>query len=367
MKRVLHAQTIKGAVRDLKLSEPTIFVDNEKKGRSGHVGHAMAVFDEGKIIDFYANTSGIRFGGHSGFGWMEYKISEDYGKTFGRYKKFPYSWDTFLDGYRTIAVEKVVSPKKDVLVAFCVLTSQNKEICFEPHGTPNVVRSEDGGKTWLPNFNLCEYRGRVFDAIYYQGSIYVLEFCNDMEEGFLGNKPEHQYRIFKSDDEGKTFYEHCVVPFPDTTGRSYGNMIFTPEGKLIVYAYNLNDQQNMDYAVSSDCGKTWDETGLSFVAKKIRNPQVGVLEGQFILHGRAGESETGHGGFVLYTSKDGLVWDEGHMLIDGKSACFYSNNLVVTGPDGKDRMLVQYSENIKDPGTSWSGQVNVMHFWLESV
>ncbi len=367
MNRVLHEQMIRGIVHDLKLSEPILFVDNEKKGRSGHAGHALATFDEGKIIDFHANTSGIRLGGHSGFGWMEYQISEDFGESFGPSQKFPYSWDTFLDGYWAVAIEKVVSPKKNVLVAFCTLLSQMREPCYEPYGIPNVLRSEDGGKTWSPAFRLCERRGRVFDALYIQGSIFVLEFCNDSEESFFGNKPEHQYRIYKSDDDGRTFYEHCVVPFPDTTGRSYGNMIVTPESKLIVYTYNVNDQNNMDYAISSDGGKTWDSTGLSFVAKQIRNPQVGLLDGQFILHGRAGESETGHGAFVLYTSKDGIVWDEGTILIDDKSACFYSNNLTVTGADGKERMLVQYSENVKDPGTPWSGQVNVMHFWLESM
>jgi len=366
MKKVLHAQTVRGVVRNLKLSEPTVFVDNEKKSRSGHVGHAMAVFDEGKIIDFYANTSNIRAGGHSAYGWMEYKISEDYGKTFGRHKKFPFSWESFLDGLKTVSVEKVVSPKKDVLVAFCVDSFQAREVCFEPFDTPKVVRSENGGKTWEPAFALASYCGRVFDAVFYQGSIYALLFCNDAEEDYLGNKPEHQYRIFKSDDDGKSFYEHCIVPFPDTMGRCYGNMVFTSEGRLIIYNYNANDQQNMDYAISSDCGKTWDRACKSFVEKNIRNPQVGILDGQFILHGRSGESETGHGGFVLYTSKDGLTWDAGHMLIPNKSACFYSNNLVLTGPDGKDRMLVQYSENVKDMGTPWSGQVNVMHFWLES-
>ena len=367
MKKVLHAQTIKGTLKDLKLSEPIVFADNEKKGRSGHLGHGMASFDEGKIIDFYPNTSAVRLGGHSAYGWMEYRISKDYGKSFDRPKKLKYSWDAFLNGYETISVEKVVAPQKDVLVAFCLVNSQKNEVCCEPWGIPKVIRSEDGGMSWSDHFNMSEYRGRVYDALYEQGSIYALEFCNDAEEHFCGNKPEHQYRIYKSDDAGKTFYEHCIVPFSDTNGRGYGNMVFTPEGKLIVYAYNLNDQQNMDYAISLDCGRTWEKIGKSYVAKKIRNPQVGILDGQFILHGRAGEDETGHGGFVLYTSRDGLTWDEGHILIDNKSACFYSNNLVMRFPDGKDRMLVQYSENIKDPGTAWSGQVNVMHFWLESI
>ena len=40
---------------------------------------------------------------------------------------------------------------------------------------------------------------------------------------------------------------------------------------------------------------------------------------------------------------------------------------VIKCADGKNRMLVQYSENYNDPAPGkWSGQVNVMHMWIES-
>lgn len=144
-------------------------------------------------------------------------------------------------------------------------------------------------------------------------------------------------------------------------------MIFTPDGRLIVYAYNEKDELNMDCMISYDNGKTWAEYKKSYVSNKIRNPQVNILDGQYILHGRAGESEAGTGSFVFYTSADGINWDEGKILVNGRPACFYSNNLVVTCPDGKDRMLVQYSENYNDPKEGvWSGQVNAMHMWVET-
>ena len=96
---------------------------------------------------------------------------------------------------------------------------------------------------------------------------------------------------------------------------------------------------------------------------------MGVLDGQYILHGRAGDSEMGdRGAFVLYTSKDGVTWDDGIILVENRPACFYSENLTVTMPDGKQKMLVKYSENyhigIKDG--AW-GQVNSMMFTLESI
>ena len=72
--------------------------------------------------------------------------------------------------------------------------------------------------------------------------------------------------------------------------------------------------------------------------------------------------------FNSNTSADGLNWDEGKILITNKPSCFYSNNLVVKFPDGKHRMLVQYSENNNDLDNGESScQVNVMHFWIETV
>lgn len=368
MRITLRPQTLTGAVRDLKLSRPSIFVDNEKKRRSGHVGHGLAAFGMGKIIDFYPNYAYDRCEGHSAFGWMEYRISTNGGQSFGRPKKLAYSYETMLQGVHTISVEKAVSPREDVIVAVCLVNSQYEPVCCEPWGNPTVIRSEDGGKTWSAPIELSSYRGRVYDAIYHEGSIYALEFCHDGSTTFLGHRPEHLYRLFKSDDEGRSFYEVSVIPFPDTKDRAYGALTVSPKGKLIAYTYNFADETHMDCAISADKGKTWEWVGTSYVAKKIRNPQVGILDGQYILHGRSGGWEDAD--FVLYTSADGVHWDEGTVLVQKKTACFYSNNVTVKDETGKERMLVQYSENIfenvKPTDKGWRSQVNVMHFWLES-
>ena len=368
MKMLLKDRYIDGVCGRIQISGPEIFVDNEKKGRSGHCGHALALFGGGKIIDFYSNTSAKRFSGHSAYGWVEYRISEDYGKSWGEANILEFSKKEFLDGIHTVSVEKAVACDDGSIVIFCLMNSAAKIPCYEPYDVPKYMISEDGGNSWSEPFDLLDFKGRVYDAVYKDGEIYVLVFCNDAEEFFWGSKKEHLYRIYKSDDNGKSFYEHSVVAFPSTLGLAYGNMIFTQKDELIVYAYDSNDEFNMHCMISYDKGKTWSVSKKSFVAKKIRNPQVNILDGQYILHGRAGENEAGTGAFVLYTSSDGINWDEGKILVEGRPASFYSNNLVVKLPDGKNSMLVQYSENYNDPNPGvWTGQVNVMHLWLTSI
>lgn len=368
MKKYIHSQIIKGKVNDIRLSEPITLVNNEKRKRSGHVGHAMTEFEKGRIMVFNSNTSYDRFCGHSNYGWTEYRISDDYGESFGRPKVFPYSKKLFLDGVNSAAVEKAVTCDNGVIAAFTTICSMLTAVCFEPHGSPKVVLSYDGGKSWGEPTEVSPYRGRIFDALYHKGVCYVLQHCNDCEESFYATKPEHVYRIFKSMDNCKTFEEVSIVGFPEINGRAYGNMIFTPDEKLIVYAYNSNDELNMDYCISEDYGKTWTKSGKSFLMNKIRNPQVGILDGQYILHGRAGESEAGNGAFVIYTSADGLNWDDGKILVKGRPACFYSENLTVKMPNGKERMYIKYSENIADPCDDvWSARVNGMLCYLETV
>ena len=368
MKMLIHEQDINGAVNKIHISEPEIYVDNEKKGRSGHIGHALIELEPGKIMAFNANTSAKRLQGHAAFGWMEYRISKDYGKSWGDAQILPYSMEEFLDGIHTVSVEKAVVCNDGTIVAFCLINTTDAIASCEPWDVPKVVISKDGGKTWSSAKDVCSYKGRIYDALYYNNSIYVLEFCNDATDRFVGSKKEHVYRIFKSDDNGENFYELSVVDFPDTLSRAYGNMIFTDEGILRVYAYNESDEVNMDCIISKDCGKTWSNYTKCFVKNKIRNPQINILDNQYILHGRAGEGESGTGAFVIYTSKDGLVWDEGKILVENRPACFYSDNLVVKFPDNKNRMLVQYSENYNDHAEGvWNAQVNVMHLWIETI
>ena len=186
---------------------------------------------------------------------MEYRISEDYGKTWGDIYDFPYSKQEFFDGIHSVSVEKAVACDDGSIVVFCHLNTIDAPASCEPYDIPKYVISKDGGKSWSEAKDFSSFKGRIYDAVYYNKSIYVLEFCNDAKERFTGTQKEHLYRIFKSDDNGASFYELSIVGFPKTLSRAYGNMVFSPEGKLMVYAYNEEDEKNMeDYLKAGVCG-----------------------------------------------------------------------------------------------------------------
>ena len=73
---------IKNGDYTVELETPEIFVNNEARGRSGHMTHAMAEFAPGCFIDFNSNCSNVRHDGHMPYGWVEYRISKDCGKSY---------------------------------------------------------------------------------------------------------------------------------------------------------------------------------------------------------------------------------------------------------------------------------------------
>ena len=64
--------------------------------------------------------------------------------------------------------------------------------------------------------------------------------------------------------------------------------------------------------------------------------------------------------FVLYTSEDGVHWDEGVYVMAGNQGhgC-YSNNLVLEEEDGSQRVLIQASVSYDGP------RVNVSHWMMD--
>ena len=337
----------------VELSEPTLYVDNQSRGRSGHMTHAIVEFEPGKLIDFNSNCSAKIYNGHSTFGFVEYRLSDDGGESFSDIHELPYSKQALYDGEYVISVEKAVGTDSGDIVAIC-LRNDAHHLC-QPWDTPMVVISSDGGKSWSEPYEMCPIKGRVYDACYYDGVIYVLEFCNDGTGNFCGWNDEHVYRIYTSRDNGRSFEELCVVPIP-TDGRGYGAMLFEPNGRLHVYAYNIKDESKIDHIVSDNKGKSWHSATQCEVKNGLRNPQIAYIDGVFIAHGRSADIQH----FVFYVSEDGQNWDEGTFLrgVPYQTGCYYSNNIVLKGENGKERMLVQFSESYE------TDCVNVWHLWL---
>ena len=179
---------------NVEIEEPTLYVDNKSRGRSGHMSHAMTEFAKGCFIDFNSNCSAVRNSGHFSYGWVEYRISKDSGKTYSDVKRLEYSYKSFIDGIHAVSVEKAVTADDGTIIAFCLRNDALSPQYCEPWGTPTLIRSYDGAESWTEAEVYSEYAGRTYDALCRDGSIYVLHFCN---ENFLGTTDEHKYRIYK--------------------------------------------------------------------------------------------------------------------------------------------------------------------------
>jgi hypothetical protein len=343
-------------------NEGIMFVDHQSKRRSGHMSHALVEYAQGCILSFYSNCSAVIEHGHTGYGWIEYKRTTDEGKTWSDPVVLDYSYNSLLDGLFNISCEKAVFTDNGVIVLFCL---RNKKITrWEPYLEPVVLRSFDEGATWSEPILFSDQRGRIMDAFYKDGVIYALEFCNDAEIKWTGNLPEHVYRMYVSTDDGLHFEERSILPF-DTYGRHYGALEWLPDGGLIAYIYNEYDEFNLDCCISYDNGFTWGKPFNSFCAKRIRNPQVCSLNGLYFLHGRSGCNDPSLPfNFVLYTSEDGVKWDDGVYLCVTQpggwgNAGYYSNNCVTGRFGGARRILIQAS----DP--YFEGCVNIKHWWID--
>jgi hypothetical protein len=338
-------------------NEGILFVDHTKANRSGHLGHALVEYAEGKILAFYPSCSGAKGGlrwmgpewaGHNADGWMEYKRSEDGGQTWSEASVLEYSKSVYdkKQGRSVFSEKAVLAPDGSILL-FNLECDISTNTDWNPTFTPTFLRSTDGGKSWEQARKLGDVPARIFAAICVKDTIFVLSL----------HQKEKLHVLYVSTDNGKTFVKRSQLPFK---GRVYGTLAVLGNGHLIAYVYNAEDEQRLDYAISPDFGMSWGESQTTFFAKRIRNPQIAAFKGGYVMHGRSGHlgrdnGDLGH--LVLYTSKDGLNWDEGRYLrkkTAGNAA--YSNNLLLGG--GK-RLLIQASHAYEH------SKANVLHWWLE--
>ncbi|MBE7498683.1 MAG: exo-alpha-sialidase [Verrucomicrobiaceae bacterium] len=338
-----------------------LFVGHSKANRSGHLGHALVQYAPGKLLAFYPNCSSDN-GGHSAVGWMELKRSEDGGKSWGPRQVLAFTKALFnKHNGRTAMAEKAVVTDKGEIVLFYLICDVSKNALWQPYWEPLCSKSSDAGLTWSEPKPVCSSRGRIYDAEYLDGEIRVLHFANDAVKDWRGNAKEHVYELHVSTDGGETFTKRSELPFI-TNRRGYGALGRLNDGSLIAYIYNSANESRLDYAISTDGGKTWPKVGISTVSRKIRNPQFTAFGGKYYLHGRSGAYGEGSGHMILYMSEDGITWDDGvYLRLRTAGSGAYSNSLVVDSPDGsgKQRLLIQASHAYEDSKT------NVLHWWLE--
>ena len=343
---------------DFSVSEATVAVDNEARGRSGHMGHALIDCGGGRILAFNSNTPTNRCAGHSGFGWMEYRVSPDYGRTWGVPRVLDYSMRLFKEGQHTALCEKGVRAPDGRIILFFQITDASRPISCEPWSEPTFIESRDGGETWSDARQACPEKGRIYDAVVDRDSVYFLmptspRFCATNQD----------YVVYKSTNGGP-FVRH--VTSIEASEKGYGAMEFAKDGSLVVYAYDSKDEEHPQYCISRDRGETWGKPARATCAKFIRNPQLRRVDDDWFLCGRNGGrswNDPGRGdGLVLYHSTDGIHWDEGIKVDqrpDGTGTGHYSCLLPIREPGRPPRLLLQYSQPY------WSQSVNVMQRWIE--
>lgn len=202
-----------------------LFADHSPKGRSGHMGHALVEYAPGKVLAFYPNCSAEdkRFNGHSGHGWMEYRRSVDGGKTWSDPIEEPHSKALFDSNCgRTMMCEKAVCTDDGTIVLFYLTCDMrtNGHI-WEPYFEPYYAMSKDGGETWSEKKIFVHEAGRVYDALYKDGVIYVLFYANAELPG-VAHERDHDYCLYVSKDGGETWELRSVLPFMSTMHCYYG-------------------------------------------------------------------------------------------------------------------------------------------------
>jgi len=347
-----------------------LFVDHQKSDRSGHGGNCLTECRNGDIVAFYSNVSGEIQAGHGAAGWSEYRRSEDGGKTWGPPNVLDYSkraWEG--EEVYSALVFAVTTAPNGTLIAFACRFEGELWIKKLP---PVYLMSNDQGRTWSDPYPLdtgvnVEEVSLTLDAVFVHN--------NQIFAVFMGGSAAYcdgPYTLYVSENNGETFERRSLLPF------DYQNYYVTAgvldQGKIIVYSYpyradKVIDEYNINYVISADEGRTWSEVQTTKFARAIRNPQLSSKIGNFyFLHGRSGSLSRDPGNLVLYSSSDGIHWDDGtilHRKTFKGAYDAYSGNEVIGKYDQTvpNRLLIQ-SSIAYDAG---SRKVNEHHWWVEEI
>ena len=335
-----------------------LFADHAQLRRSGHVGLAAAQYAPGKLLAFYPNCSGERAGGYSGYGWAEYRRSEDGGESWGEPQVLKMSVDAFLSGVAYVACEKAVSPAENVITAACLRCACEPN--WEPYLEAAALISYDGGNRWSDPVRISPYRGRVCDMKVKDGEILALYLCAGAQRGVGGGRSAPAFRLYGSRDSGESWSE--VSALPSGAFGTGGALEFLEDGRLAAYLHNASDPCRPGLLLSPDGGRTWESAKAPYLEKGLYEPQLLRAGGAWFLFGPASDGRDGEPcGLVLYASRDGLAWDEGRFIRvppeEGSGEC----PMRACGVSLGDRILLQYAQ-------PYSGmRANICHTFIENI
>ena len=347
-----------------------LFVDHQKFGRSGHGGNCITECQNGDIVSFYSNVSGEIQAGHGAAGWSEYRRSKDGGKTWSSPNILDYSkraWEG-NEVYSALVFAVTTAPN-GTLIAFVLRFEGELWIKKLP---PVYLMSHDQGHTWSDPYPL-DTGSDVEEVSFTQDAVFVHN--NQIFAVFIGGSISYcdgPYSLYVSENNGETFERRSLLPFDYRNYYATAGVI--DKGKIIVYSYpyrtdTVIDEYNIDYVISLDEGRTWSEVQTTRFARAIRNPQLSSKIGSlYFLHGRSGNMSRDSRNLVLYSSSDGIHWDDGtilHRKSFANAYDAYSANEVIGKYDETvpNRLLIQSSIAYDTE----SRKVNEHHWWVEEI
>jgi hypothetical protein len=360
-----------------------LLVDQAKDNRSGHGGITLTECKNGDILAFYSTTSAEEWNGHSVAGWSQYKRSTDGGATWSEPIVFQPSKDMWEgDEVYSGLVFSVLTAPDGTLVATVVRYGSSRWVKQLP---PVYYRSADHGDSWTGPYHFSD-TATVDDIsmtlsthFVHDGKIFIV-----FRGGTSNMSPGGPHTLWVSEDNGESFQKRSRLPFHDAD--YYWAAEALDGGEIIVYTYgahhdkaggsarNAEEEMNIPYVISRDGGYSWSDVKTAYFAKGIRNMQMsGKLGDYYFMHGRSGSfsrsiagDDPGVGNFVLYSSTDGINWDEGIVLMSrlqtpGGGDCYSSNEIIGKyDPDLPERLMI-----LAD--ISYDGARTNMHYWFLGV